>query len=292
MTEGRKLTVCIYQVGDFIDVDLKAFCKTMNRICWNFHFVHVDESVDETEFANKSKESSYYIFDAADIIKRIPLMETPGRTLHCGITNVWITDSFENLQREPTREDVYFGYWTNDLVGGEIRGDTGLISLAPWLSRYERESKRDLTQYLAFVIFSFIGDRIGNQSMTHAAFRWCMFDYNLDLDTIVWSIRKSRLCKHCKDHIASIEDGIYLDDFKRVLDYTRKPSWPVIFDHLRNSSVFSILVLGILMTFAIGTIINNVSTVSYVIPLSVFLFVIFIILFLVKERNWPGKGLG
>ena len=192
------------------------------------------------------------------VLERYPEVE---RNAHVAVvTNVRITRG-RDCSPEPGEAGDYFGLWWP--AGVDETRRRAAISLALYLDRYQDRGRRTAEQYVAFLLVAFLGDTLFEPKLTHLDFRFCVFDYNDDLDSIVPSIRRSGLCEKCQERIASsvtntaerVSGKSLLQAFNSLLRYVHRPHPRVVFETLQHDALFSLIVLGV----AAGVVINLIS---------------------------------
>jgi len=160
-------------------------------------------------------------------------------------------------------EPDYLGLWdkaTNKTTAGKRH--VGIISTALWLQKYEREAYRTAEQYIAHMLLAFLGDQLYRGGITHDAFHRCVFDFNDDLDSIVQSVQRSRICGKCLSKIGEkparskiagyLEPGTITEAMKSISKSVRRPRYSHILRSLQEDGVFSLLIFGILASLSLN----------------------------------------
>ncbi len=175
------------------------------------------------------------------------------------VTNVRVTKGVDCSPAAKDGED-YFGLWAPEGVDRTRR--RGVISTALYLDRYQEKARRTAEQYVAYMLMAYLGDTSFDPRLTHRDFRFCVFDYNDDLDSIVPSIRRSGLCEGCdrrigggRSELADLSPKAFREAYLAILRYVHRPHPRVILDTLQSTAVFSLTVL----VLAAGVSINLLS---------------------------------
>lgn len=160
-------------------------------------------------------------------------------------------------------EPDYLGLWDRVTDKTSAAGRRiGIVSTALWLQKYEREAYRTVEQYVAHMLLAFLGDQLYRGGITHDAFHRCVFDFNDDLDSIVQSVQRSRLCRKCEDKMKKKPSRSniagYLDPdtittaMKAISKSVRRPRYGHILRSLQEDGIFSLLIFGILVSLSLN----------------------------------------
>jgi hypothetical protein len=224
------------------------------------------------------------------VLDRYPEIDARARVIV--VTNARLTRGNECTQDPPDIGD-FLGLWAPESVVGDRR--FGVISLALYLDRYEERARRTAEQYVAFLLLAYLGDTLIDPKPTHRDFRFCVFDYNDDLESIVSSIRRSAICERCRERIAQTlpsDPGVsghsLLAAFDGVLAYVRKPRVYVVWKTLQSDPLFSLFIIGIAAGIAINiaTGLIGVAVAPQIIALGVLLLAGIVWIF--KQHFLPG----
>lgn len=198
-------------------------------------------------------------------------------------------------------EPDYLGLWDKATDGGTGKRRIGIISTALWLQKYEREAYRTAEQYIAHMLLAFLGDQLYRGGITHDAFHRCVFDFNDDLDSIVQSVQRSRVCRKClstlekksaRSKIAKyLEPERITEAMRRISKAVRQPRFGHILRSLQEDGIFSLLIFGVLASLALNIFANEVN--KWGNP-ALFAAVggITLVAWIVWQRFWPSQRLG
>lgn len=186
-----------------------------------------------------------------------------------------------------------FGYYRNELMPQVRDNRYAVISTALWQQKYDATAYRNTFQYTLFMVASFLGDRYASAPLSHAEFRRCMADFDDDLDSIVFSVRKARLCESCIRQLDAAPLGLR-ELLEALLRKVREPTFFRVAQAIKDSPIPSILVMGVLFSLFMGAlgkvITGSDSPVPTAVSAAVFLALFFAAL--VVGKLWPMGRLG
>lgn len=303
---SKAINIYFVEMGEFIStsIDLDKLSRTLNKLQTSFLFEKYNEKDDELKNVSKFQFNNNVCCDSKLVFQALVGSKQPylssNNTLIIGITSAWIADSTGNSVDPINISDCYFGYWHNQLVDTGSNDDRrfAVISIAPWLLKYENLSLRDIYQYLSFMVVAFIGDYIHPDGMTHPEFRWCVYDYNPDMDSICQSIRKSRICDQCQTKIgqASLSKELHPKEInsslEKLLKYSRRPKFLDILRAYIDHPVFAFFGAGLILSIFSNLITYKIEHFGDVVMIFMGICIAWFVALIVKEHFWPGKKLG
>jgi len=156
---------------------------------------------------------------------------------------------------EAAGEDEYFGLWHNEFV--ELKPADrlkGVVSVARWREKFAGSAYRSTEQYLAFMLLAFVGDvRLGG--LTHAWCTGCVFDYNVDEESIVSSVKSATLCQVCRKRVSEIDPSL-ATAFDRALLRVKRPPIYAILSYLQGNGFAAVFLFAVLLGISVGFLQN------------------------------------
>lgn len=156
---------------------------------------------------------------------------------------------------EAAGEDEYFGLWDNEFVELE-QADRfkGIASVARWREKFAGPAYRSTEQYLAFMLLAFVGDvQLGG--LTHAWCTGCVFDYNVDEESIVSSVKSATLCPVCRKRLSDVDPNL-VAAFARVLSFVKRPPFYAVLSYLQGNGFAAVFLFAVLLGIAVGFLQN------------------------------------
>lgn len=266
-----------------------------------FQFEALAEQIAVEDFS--SRHAPYYtdqeLFPV--INARLEKPGLPRDAVVVAFTSLRLAKAVMKKGRVAGIEPDYLGLWdkaTNKTAG---KRRIGIISTALWLQKYELEAYRTAEQYIAHMLLAFLGDQLYRDGVTHDAFHRCVFDFNDDLDSIVQSVQRSRVCKKClaklEDKSARSKVAEYLEPariseaMRNISGAVRKPRFRHILRSLQEDGVFSLLIFGVLASLALNIFANELNKWGNPALFALAGFFI-LVLWIIWQRIWPSQRLG
>ena len=228
-------------------------------------------------------------------------LKLPQDAIVVAFTSLRLAKAIKKNGRVTGIEPDYFGLWdkATDKTAGKRR--IGIISTALWLQKYESAAYRTAEQYIAHMLLAFLGDQLYKNGITHDAFHRCVFDFNDDLDSIVQSVQRSRICKKCLSQIGKksarstvakqLDPDRITDAMRRISQAVRQPRFRHILRSLQEDGVFSLLIFGVLASLALNIFANEVNKWG-----NPALFAaggaVTLVAWVIWQRIWPNQRLG
>ena len=259
-------------LGQHPALDLKSLTGDLNRIQKTFRFALLDDtgegnlqewSLDEVQACSEPPFFTHgCIFSSLQTaLDRRPDLPANGHIIV--VTNVRVTEGQSTVPDH--EDDDYFGIWTPRVTGrGELRA---VISYAIFQERYQERSRRTLEQYVAYMVVAGLGDNLYEKVLTHPDFRFCTFDYNSDLDSIVPSLRRSGLCESCAKtirtvnptRIATLKAEDVASAFDAILRYVHRPRFLVVLRALAEEPLFSLVGVSIGLSVVLAMVSQSIE---------------------------------
>ena len=234
---------------------------------FNFEVLPVQIDVEDISSAHAPYYTDQELLPA--INARLDERHLPGDAIVVAFTSLRLAKAIMKKGCVTGIEPDYLGLWdkVTDKTAGKRR--IGIISTALWLQKYEQEAYRTAEQYIAHTLLAFLGDQLYKGGITHDAFHRCVFDFNDDLDSIVQSVQRSRICKKCLSKLEKrsarskvakyLEPGRITEAMRRISRDVRKPRFRHILRSLQEDGVFSLLIFGVLASLALNIFANEVN---------------------------------
>ncbi len=241
----------------------RLLTRNAPRVSEIFHF-RVIGALDIDNDVDSSAVPKQHYYDAAAIVRALERFAAAGADVHVVIGITSLPLACESPAGSQEWDYDYFGVWPPQPGGQPLHGrpTAGVISTSLWVRRFETLAYRTTDQFLEHAIVALLGDVLSSTRLTHARFRRCVFDYNEDLDSIVDSVRRARLCTQCETRLASPADlgelanavgsSRVLGALQAILKDVRTPRWRTVFRVLQNDGVFSVLILGVVAAMGIN----------------------------------------
>ncbi len=283
----RLILVC---VGEFLPFDLRAFSARLNRL-QDFASVEVIESMP-LPLDNQVENQLAYFAVVGNIIDQMQTqLAARGIDLGpedsvVGFTSARISTSADDPEGE------YFSYYSAVQTGRSFDERFAVASTALWKQKYEATAFRSVKQYAVYAIISYWLDRFVEGGISHAEFRYCVGDLSGDLDSIVFSVRKARLCASCARRVADAERPDLTAAGQKMLRFIRRPPITRVFEAVQRSSILSFMLMGVLFSLFTGALGDMVGHSLLASGLSAAIFIAVFVAVIVKEHFSPGDQLG
>jgi|GEM_PF-6290013 hypothetical protein len=261
--------VWIVGLGPHLPLDLRTFAKTMNRLQRHFSFRVVDKTIQLEDL--KEPPFSGLFYNSSDLFRVVKenVASIPDEDfIICvgAIRVVHLPDGKPDVGFSPS-ENEWFGIWRNALTPlDDAYARIGFISVAQWMQRFEGASYRTTAQYLCHMTIAFLGDVLFDGELTHPDFRWCVFDFNDDLESIGESVKKCSISQGVVQKIKGLQPaGTELSQdqivaaFQAMAMYVRRPTMASTFRYLNESSVTQVFVIGILLSNSLNPLLSFVN---------------------------------
>ncbi len=254
----------LIEIGQYLPINLKKFIKKLNSIQNSFHFYSKQENINID--TNLQPKYNGLFFNSNDIFSSVLKNSTNTDDLKIAIGAISIVHiEDENIENNIDIEEYeWFGVWQNNLCPiNQKYNNIGLISLKQWMQNYEQESYRTNEQYLCHMIIAFIGDILYSGKLTHADFRWCIFDLNDDMHSISESVKKCNLSQGVqeiilkeKPIIQDVSGTQILESFNRMAKFVRQPNISSIFRFLNENAITQFFIIGILLANSLNPLLT------------------------------------
>jgi hypothetical protein len=145
------------------------------------------------------------------------------------------------------------------------------------------------------MMIAFLGDVLFAETLTHTDFRWCVFDLNDDVDTILESVKKCRIDKlvylrartvGLRPQVSGNTDEVLLA-LKRMARWVRRPTILSVIRYFHENSITSFFIIGLLLTIAINPIADFLKQWGWL----ALAFAVVFVLLVIKEVYWPSGKL-
>ncbi len=297
------LRVRVWRIGEHVTGELDDLVRRLNRCQDLFRF----ESMIDTELVPPPEAQALkppFCADAA-LYRLFPVDPGDDADFHAAITSYRISTAAD--MEGPGYDIDYFGLCD---VSDPVSARKAVFSTALWEQRYEPQALRDTWQYLALMFVFLLGDGLAMNEvdargepvrdprrLSHIEFRWCCFDYNDDLDSIVQSVRKARLCPLCRRRIATaryrvngrtVEGRDALWAFDAMLLLARRPTLHNVFRYLHGQAITSLAFFTVMVSVLIDVVLRQADGSLFVAAGVLLVFVA--ALFWLRYR--PTRGLG
>ena len=234
--------VDLVQIGELPrDVRLERLVKTLGRQAY-IEF-RLRPRIEPGDFPHPPP--GCWFFSEREIF---PVLCPPAGThLTLGITSLRIAPA----NSATDAEGEHFGIWQNDLVQVEPEhARIGVVSVTRWRERYEARAFRSTEQYIAFMVLSFIGD-VALGGMTHRWCTGCVFDFNIDDESIVSSVKNSDLCDPCRRRMRALNPELE-QSFRVILADVARPPVRAVLSYLQGNGIASVFLFSVLLTLSVG----------------------------------------
>ncbi len=218
--------------------------------------------------------------------------ERDGVTLQPGDSLVGFTSARLAQTADSAPGEEYFSFYRSPFASLDLDERLCLVSTALWRQRYQALAFRNERQYMIWSLVAYWLDRFVDPVLTHREYRECIGDYVEDLDSIVYSVRKARLCSACRKHVDDLR--VTMPDLAaadNLLRYVRRPPPDRILESIQQSPVLSFMLLGVLFSLFTGAIGKAIDGSVLASGVSAALFILIFGLVFVKEHYFPSRRL-
>lgn len=283
----RLILVC---VGEFLPFDIRALCARL-RSLQHFSTVEIIQDMPLPQSEEVSSDLAYFavIGDIlAEMQRQLAIrgIELNSEDSVVGFTSARISIAADDAQLE------YFSYYSALQTGHVADERFAVVSTALWSQRYEAPAFRSVTQYAVYAILGYWLDRFVKGGISHAEFRYCIGDLVGDLDSIVFTVRKARLCKSCASKVERAEIPELGAASKKMLRFVRRPPLSRVLEGVQRSPFLSFMLMGVLFSLFAGALGDAVGHSPLASAISAGAFVVIFIAVVIKEHLAPGDRLG
>lgn len=286
-TNRKLFLVC---VGEFLPFDLNRLAKKLQRL-QRFARVEVIHAISLPRNDHVTNDLAYFAV-IGEILNTIQ-NELETRKVILGVEDSIIgftSARISSAADDP--EEEYFSYYSSIQTVDKFDERYAVVSTALWKQRYEKESYRNVSQYAVWAILGYWLDRFVEGGLSHAEFRYCVGDLVGDLDSIVYSVRKARLCNSCREKVITTNRTDLIAATRRLLAYVHRPPFDRIVEAVQQSPILSFMLMGVLFSLFTGAIGNAVGSSMIGSGISAAAFIAIFIAVLLKEHFAPGDRLG
>lgn len=277
-------------VGEFLPFDLKQLAKKLNAL-QSFARAEVILPIEPSPPDPAANDLAYFCVAPNLIADMQSALAARGITLSPEDSVVGFTSARISLQADD-RDSEYFSYFKNALTSAEIDEQYAIVSTALWQQKYERAAYRNSRQYAVWAVLGYWLDRFVKGGLTHSEFRYCIGDAIGELDSIVFSLKKARLCSSCNTKLNKGGRADLIEATQKMLGYIRRPPWDRVLQSMQQSPIPSFMVMGVLFSVFMGSIGEAVGRSNEATGISAALFVVIFLVVMLKEHWRPGDRLG
>jgi hypothetical protein len=277
-------------VGEFLPFDLRRLAKKLNAL-QSFARAEVILPIEPSPPDVANDDLSYFCVAPNLIADMQSALAARGIVLSSEDSVVGFTSARISLNAADPKGE-YFSYFKNEFVPEDVDERYAIVSTALWQQKYERVAYRNGRQYAVWAVLGYWLDRFVKGGLTHAEFRYCIGDAIGELDSIVFSLKKARLCSSCNTKLNKSGREDLIEASKEMLGYVRRPPLDRVLQSMQQSPIPSFMVMGVLFSVFMGSVGEAVGRSNEATGISAALFVVIFLVFMIKEHWSPGDRLG